>query len=63
MSFKLPPHGQRSISMANTRFNRRAQLMRTGARCAHVCSSACPVTDGALGTTFGLSFAFAASTP
>ena len=30
MSFKLPLHGQRSISMANTRFNRRAQLMRKG---------------------------------
>lgn len=63
MNVNLSPHEQCSISMAKTRFNNYPQLIRTGKRYAHARSTACPVTDGALGTAFGLSFAFRASTP
>ena len=64
-NFNLPPQAQRSKSKSNTRFNIRAQLMRTGALwSAHVaCSLVCAVACVFFGTTFALSFAFGASTP
>ena len=61
--FRLPPHSQRSMSMSNTRFKSRAQLMRTGALCACACSPVCVVAGSTFGATCERSFAFGASTP
>ena len=66
MIFNLPPHTHRSMSMSYTRFNKRAQLIRTGALCACACVQS-PSPTGVLctgaGTTLDRNFAFGASTP